>query len=203
MILNGNKIWVLLTSIIIFNFKIFSQSDVESLVEPVRLYAAPIIEGTVGNLSSGWMQRSPRAKMFGLDVEVGVIGLGTIFGQQDKTFASHVNVKLSEPTIDAIVSNISDIELRQAVKESLRDAKLNVSVSGPTVIGSSNETIKFHYAGDTISYNYNGQNYMVVLREVDEDTRITGINFPLVPLAALQGSIGTIGGTKLLIRDRK
>ena len=42
-------------------------------------YVAPIISAFGSNLNSGWVHRSPSSKVFGVDIEVGVVAMATMF----------------------------------------------------------------------------------------------------------------------------
>ncbi len=193
---------MLLRKIFIFIFisiQAFSQSDIENLKEPIKLYTLPFINGTIGNLNSGWMQKSPNIKMMGLDVEIGFTGMGTLIGEDERRFQTTSNVKLNEQTIDLMIVNVPE-NLKPAAKEQLKNYYFNVTVSGPTIVGSSSESVKLFYPGDTVTINYQGENYDIALQPVSEDSKITGSNFPVVPMAALHFSIGTVAGTRLMFR---
>jgi hypothetical protein len=190
----------LITLILINSVILFSQSPVENL-DPAILesYASPLIEGTTSNLNSGWVQRAPRPVMLGFDMEFSIVGMGTMFNDNDNSFNTNSNVKLSRSSIDKILENI-DPGYRQIVRDSLTDRLFNVNVSGPTIIGSKSQTVKMYYPGDTVMINYNGVMKQVVIGPVEENSQISGINFPVIPLAALQFTLGTLAGTKLSLR---
>jgi hypothetical protein len=186
--------------VLLNSFLVFSQSPVENL-DPLifESYASPFIEGTTSNLNSGWVQRAPKPKMLGFDMELSIIGMGTMFKEHHKSFNSNAEVKLTDKTIDKMLENI-DPSYRQIVKDSLEGRLFSVNVWGPTVIGSTDQTVKLHYPGDTITINYNGVMKQVVLDPVQEDSRISGINYPVIPLGAIQLTLGTLAGTKLSFR---
>ncbi len=190
----------IITALICMNSVLLSQSKIENL-DPAILesYASPFIEGTTSNLNSGWVQRAPKPIMKGFDMEISIIGMGTMFKDYDRTFSTNADVKLTSKTIDRILESI-DPSYREIVKDSLIGRLFSVNVWGPTIIGSSEQTVKLRYPGDTIMINYNGAMKNIILDPVQEDSKISGINFPVIPLAALQLTIGTLAGTKLSFR---
>ncbi len=179
---------------------LFAQSQAVNLdLSIFQNYAAPFIEGTASNVNSGWLQRAPKPKMLGFDVEFFVLGMSTVFKDHNNYFNSSANVKLNEKTIDRMLENV-DPNYRQIVKDSLSGRIFSVNVWGPTVIGPEEQTIKLLYPGDSITINYNGELKRVALSSVQENSQISGINFPIVPLAAFQITLGTVAGTKFSFR---
>lgn len=190
----------IITALILLYYSLYSQSPVENLDPAIfESYASPFIEGTTSNLNSGWVQRAPKAKMLGFDLEFSVVGMGTLFKDYHKYFTSSADVKLTENTIDRLLENI-DANYRSIVKDSLQGKFFNVNIWGPTVIGPNDQTVKLYYPGDTIQINYNGTIKNVVLGAIQEDSKISGINFPVIPLAAFQLNVGTLAGTKFSFR---
>lgn len=189
-----------ITLIFINSVLVFSQSPIESLDPAIfESYASPFIDGTTSNLNSGWIARAPKPKMLGFDMELSVVAMGTIFNDNHRAFNRKADVKLSSSTIDKILENI-DPGYRDIVRDSLNGKMFSVNIFGPTIIGASDQTIVVQYPGDTITINYNGVVKQIIIDPMQEDSKISGINFPIIPLAALQMTLGTIAGTKLSFR---
>jgi hypothetical protein len=175
---------------------VFSQDQLKYLTDnAVEGFTLPLVNCIGSNLNSGWVQRVSTSKISGLDVEAGVIGIGSMFRYNDKNFSSKGKLILSENSIDQLVANLPP-GLKEATKNTLMSRKMNVTISGPTIIGSDDETVKVFYKGGNVDVVYNNQTQQVQLGSVTEDTQASGYNLSLMPFAAIQISLGTIYGTK-------
>lgn len=190
----------IISALLIISVNLLSQTPAENIDPAVfETYASPFIEGTTSNLNSGWVTRTPKAKFLDFDLEFTVVGMGTMFKDYHKYFNSTADVKLTDNTIERLLENV-DANYKNIVRDSLKGKLFGVNIWGPTVIGPNDQTIKLYYPGDTIQVNFNGTIKNVVLSPVQEDSKISGINFPVIPLAAFQLTLGTIAGSKFTFR---
>ena len=45
-------------------------------------YISPVVSPFASNLNGGWFHKAPKATLFNLDVEVGLVGMGTFFPEK-------------------------------------------------------------------------------------------------------------------------
>jgi uncharacterized protein DUF6588 len=176
----------------------FAQQDIEKLSEDAaKEYVSPLINAIGSNLNSGWITKAPFLKMHGLDIDFELVGIGTFTDNSPKNFAITGNVMLQESYADRMVANLPP-GIREVARDSLMRQLVPVNVSGPTISGSGE--IQFTYAGSTMDIIYNNQAYTVHIDSVTETTSVKGLDMGIVPLAAVQLSIGTLAGTKISLR---
>ena len=84
---------------------------------------------------------------------------------------------------------------------------MNVTVSGPTIVGSKKDSIKVSFTGGSVRVPYPtladpNHDTVVTLLSANQTLGVVGFleDLPMLPLAAPQASIGTILGTKFSLR---
>lgn len=189
---------------------------ITGLAEPAaKLYTKPVTTGFSTNLNTGWFHRSPKAKKFGLDIEVGVVFVGTMFTDKDKRFSTIGDYQFQQ----ADANEISEAYLRnQAWYNSLDSAQkktaintvssqiigqsVPVTLSGATFIGKKSDKIVVTIGNKTFNItDPNGQTQTIELNNIRDTLKIGGIlESPVVPLMAPQATIGTVWGTQLTLR---
>ncbi|MCK9212241.1 MAG: hypothetical protein M0P61_15480, partial [Ignavibacteriaceae bacterium] len=105
-------------------------------------YLSPVISAFGANLNSGWVHKSPSSKLFGIDIEVGVVAMATMFGDNNKTFSSSGTFRFSQSQARTMIDKSSDVRLN-LLSNSQKDefaAKIaqqdfSVGISGPTIVG--------------------------------------------------------------------
>ncbi len=167
-----------------------------------KSYVSPIVSGFGSNLNSGWFHRAPRATMFGFDLEFGIVGMATFFPNDAKTFASSGAFRFttaqaidlaqkSAPTAPVLTQN--------AIRDAILGQSFGVNFSGPTITGSSKDSMRVAFPGKTITVtgfgNFNLPTQTYALPIVGIMGEVTAI-----PLVAPQLSIGTFFGTQLTFR---
>ncbi|HTR82541.1 MAG TPA: DUF6588 family protein, partial [Bacteroidota bacterium] len=193
--------------------------------DAARGYVGPIVSGFGSDLNGGWFHKAPESKMFGFDLEFGIVGMGTTFGAGAKTFATSSNnfqfdnatasqlVPLSAIPTSATVNGTSQ-PLTTAQRQSIQTQIANqitgvtfsVGIAGPTIIGSKKDSVKINFSGlnKTFNVTVSGQNgtVPVTLPSTSVPIPVTGLldNVTVVPLAAPQLSIGTFVGTQFTFR---
>jgi hypothetical protein len=176
---------------------IYSQSLEETLAkitgDASKSYLSPIISAFGANTNTGWIRRSPQAKIFGIDIELSVVGMATFFENDNKTFSSRGSFRFDSSQASIIASGVSPA-FRNSVIDSIRSRDFQVEISGPTIVGSNKDSIRVIFPGAVIG----GQslaNKTIVLP-------VTGYleDIPALPLFAPQVTLGTVYGTQVALR---
>lgn len=163
-------------------------------------YVQPIASGFGADLNSGWLYRAPQATTFGFDLDFGIVAMGSFMPTDAKTLSKSAEFQFSPSQVDQITSGISDPTVRQNVRNHFYSHTLSVSVTGATIVGASTDSLKVAFNGGTFTepntgqtVNLNPQNITLPVGGLLED-------IPLLPFAAVQASIGTVYGTKAVVR---
>ncbi len=161
-------------------------------------YVAPIVNGFGSNLNSGWFAFPPEPVKFGFTARLRVVGTGTFFASDDKSFSASGNFRYNSQQADAILANSGITPGNpnyQAAKNELLSKEWMVSFSGPTIIGDKDEFLRVRFEGGMIA----GQQIQPY-EEVLEDVYGYLDGLPLFPSANIQLTVGTIMGTNLVFR---
>ncbi|HTX19239.1 MAG TPA: DUF6588 family protein [Bacteroidota bacterium] len=197
--------------------------------DAARGYVGPIVSGFGSDLNGGWFHKAPASKMFGFDLEFGLVAMGTTFSTSAKTFATQSSgfqvdngiakqlVPLSliptTATINGSTQTLSTSQ-RQSIQSQiisqLTGSTFSVGISGPTIIGSKSDSVKINFSKFSKTFNVTnidgkqGANASIPLTvpATSAATPVTGIldNVNIVPLAAPQLSLGTFVGTQFTFR---
>jgi len=181
-------------------------------------YLAPIITPIGINLNGGWFHKAPPAKKFGLDLELGVVGMVTFLPEDvDRTFSvTDENFKFSLSQADLLTSFVfSDplyaglpadvqIAIQQEVINQITGQEFTIGISGATIVGLETDTIKIDFSEATFDVDVAGYTGQVTVPAQQLDLGFGGLSFladmSSVPLAAPQLSVGTVLGTRATIR---
>ena len=179
-------------------------------------YFEPVVTPIGINLNGGWFHKVPPAKMFGLDLEFGVVGMVTFLPEDvDRTFSvTDENFKFSLSQADFLTSFVDQqfAAFPQAVRDYIRDELINqitsqeftVGISGATIVGLETDTIKIDFSEATFDIDVAGYTGQVTVPTQQLDLGFGGLSFladmSSVPLAAPQLSVGTVLGTRATIR---
>lgn len=194
------KIFFISVSVIFFNFIAIAQSN--SLEETLakltgsasKSYVAPITSAFGANLNSGWVQGAPSSKIFGVDISIGLVAMGTFFSDENKTFSSSGSFRFDSSQADLLIpSNITG-GTRNSIRNEIRSKDFEVSINGPTIVGSNKDSIRIIFPGAVIQGQTLGQKTIIL--------PVTGYleEMPLLPLAAPQVTLGTVYGTSISFR---
>jgi hypothetical protein len=159
-----------------------------------QAYVAPITSAFGANLNSGWIHSAPKATKFSFDLEIGFVGMATLFGSENQTFASSGKFRFNSAQAEQLIpSNITG-PLRTQIKNEILNTDFTVSISGPTIIGKKTDSIKVVFPGATIQGQTLGSKTIVL--------PVTGYlnELSALPLAVPQISFGTIFGTQIAVR---
>lgn len=214
---------VLLFTVVFISSYGYSQSMEETMknlgIEAGQKYVQPVVTGFGMNLNGGWFHKAPQAKIFGIDFELGFVGMGTFTTDEDKTFQLHAGFRFSggpvgsnseaekiAQSIPQYASLTTDAQ-RQAVIDAIAAKNFNVDMQGPTVVGTKTDKLTVSVPADNVTFDYDGSgplpaqtfNIPAQVKVMDE---VTGVldGKAMIPLGAPQLSIGTIYGTQATFR---
>jgi hypothetical protein len=197
------KLNILLLLTIMFVINLFPQDDLKSTLsklsqDAAKSYLGPTVSAFGADLNSGWIHRVPKATIFGVDIEFGITAMGTFFSNENKTFSTNGTFRFTREEADQLVPTNYPSDVRTALINQLVSKDFGVGISGPTVVGSNNDSIKIAFEGTTLSSN--GTSYTIPGKSVA--LPVTGYleDMPVFPLAAPQLTIGTVYGTSVAIR---
>lgn len=203
-----NKILLLILAIVMSG-SLRAQDDLQSTLsalsaDAAKAYVGPIVSGFGANLNSGWIHRAVPNKFFGIDFEFGVVAMGTLFGDDAKTFSSTGIFRFSKPQAEQLTSGISNtFGERDSVIKFIINEQFTVGITGPTIVGSKNDNVVVSFGGKTYTVATPTGNQSVT---VQPDTiQLSGVSgfledLSILPLAAPQLTIGTFYGTALSFR---
>ncbi len=163
-------------------------------------YVSPAISAFGADLNSGWVHRVPKSIIYGIDVEFGVVAMGTFFSDANKTFSSSGTFRFSTSEAQQLVQGINDPTVRNNLVDQITHRDFNVGISGPTIAGSKSDSVKIAFPGTTLTSTSNGQQYTIPSKNIT--TAITGLlgNMSALPIGAPQLTIGTFYGTSVSLR---
>ena len=181
-------------------------------LDAAKAYVNPIVSGFGVDLNGGWFHRAPSTTMFGFDLEVGVVAMETFFKEDAKKFSSNGTFSFSDVQAGSLTTFIDRdpqyASLTQAQRDQMKlyiqnqiaGQQFALGISGPTIVGSSLDSIAIAFAAKTFnnvpvagSVTVPGQK--VVLP-------VTGYlgELKALPLAAPQLTLGTFVGSQFTFR---
>jgi hypothetical protein len=198
------KLNILLFVTILITYTVYPQGSLQSTLQGLSQdaatsYVGPIVSAFGADLNSGWVHRVPKAKIFGIDIEFGIVAMGTFFSDNNKTFSTSGTFRFNR---DEATQLVQGMNTTQQVKDSLVNKIIQqtftVGISGPTIVGSKQDSVKVAFHGATVSAY--GQTYTIPIKTIP--TKVTGYleNLPAFPLGAPQLTIGTFYGTSIALR---
>lgn len=197
------------------------QSTLNQLAGDATLgYVDPITQGFLTNLNGGLFHKAPQTKLFGFDLEIGAVVMGTPLGNLDKEFSGSGAFRFNKLQADDLAAKTIPTseafynEKRAAMSDAIQNSTFTVTISGPTVVGK-----KFDIADPTseVKVDVNGNvviNYQPVpggptvtetksLSQV-VNTGLGGVgdlgSSAYVPFFAPQITLGTLVGTQFTLR---
>lgn len=186
----------------------FEETMQKLSLDAAKAYVNPIVSGFGTDLNGGWFHRAPRATMLGFDLEFGVVGMGTFFKDENKSFSSSGTFSFTQAQAQALTDFVnSDASIPAPSKavvqnylvSQITQVPFTLSVSGPTVVGSKTDSVKIQFNSKT--YNVPGYGQVTVPGQYVA-LPVVGFlqDLKALPLAAPQLSIGTFVGTQFTFR---
>jgi len=210
--------WKALFTLAVFLFavsSVFAQDEGGDLEETLKKlsesaakgYVGPIVSAFGSNLNGGWFHKTPAPKIFGLNIEFGLVGMGTLIpDEQDfRYFSTSGSFRFDSEQAAELFDPTGNSAIDDAIINLIISRDFNVSISGATIIGASDDYITIILEETEIPIpdpNNPGEN-MVVGGPVVLDFGGLGdflANVPFIPFAAPQASVGTILGTQAVFR---
>lgn len=195
-----------------------AQSSLDETLEDLsgaaaESYVGPIVSAFGASLNSGWFHKVPKAKLFNLDIELGLVYMGSFFGKGDETFNVDGSFRFTESQARDIVRNSEEVildnleqdepEVFEALVEALVMEVYELNIHGPTIIGPEDENIFVEFPDNQpLHVNVNGIDFDYILDARSIELPVGGQleNLSHMPMIAPQLGIGTIYGTKLYTR---
>ena len=198
------KLILLLTFLLAFNIFPQDNKDLQTVLQKLSkdaatAYVGPTVSAFSANLNSGWVHRVPKATIFGIDIELGFVAMGTFFSDNNKTFSTSGTFRFNTAQATQLVQGVN---APQSVKNDLINQIIQqdftVGISGPTIVGSKSDTVKIGFQGATLRSG--AASYTVPSANIA--TGVIGYleNMPVFPLFAPQLTIGTFYGSSVAIR---
>ncbi len=168
--------------------------------DAAKMYIMPISSALGANVNGAWFNRAPEAKVFGFDLEVGVVAMGSFFPTQSTSFETTGMFTFSVSEARNLVSSITNAQVRNELIAQLTAAPSTVKISGATVIGSSKDYITLLFPGGT----YQTSAGAVTLPSQEVVLPVAGFGdlaeVNILPMAAPQLTVGTVMGTRAVFR---
>jgi len=204
---------------------VFSNLSAQSLEETIEDLSGKAAEGYVGpivsafgtNLNGGWFHKAPKSKFLNVDIELGIVFMGTTFPDEAKTFDITGNFRFTQEQATTMTQDFYDPnfpELQNALIEAIMNQDFEVGINGPTIVGpnfdelTGDNQIEVTFPGEDITVEYIDPNSGITITEtvtVQSTSIPLGIgglleDMPMLPLMTPQLSVGTVYGTKLIVR---
>ena len=184
------------------------------------MYIAPIVSAFGSNLNGGWFHKASCQKAFCLDIEFGLVGMGTFYQDTDKNFSTVGKFRFGREQATEIIGEVSLEPAYEMYRDLIEDAlieeiiamDITVGISGATIIGSSEDNIEIEFRGEDITisnplYGLPGEEETITLSIEPEVITLPVGGFgdfleeiSFLPFAAPQISVGTVLGTRAVFR---
>jgi len=217
--------WMVILTVVAFLFAVASpasaqngdgeEGEIEETLKQLTQqaaagYLAPIITPIGMDLNGGWFHKTPPAKMFGLSLELGAVGMITLIPDDVvKTFSvTDTTFKFSDQQAWDLVTaiGIGDTTVEQALFDHIKNQNFSVSIHGPNIMGASDDEIEIDFSGTDVTFT----DPITLLQRTETlgaDTWALGFgglgfleNLSFIPTAAPQLSVGTVLGTRATFR---
>jgi len=214
--------WMAILTLAAFLFAVASPAsaqngdgeDLKEFIEGLSMdaaskYVAPLVSAFGMNLNGGWFHKAPSSKIFGLGVEVGLVGMATFYpkGEEYLSFNTSGDFRFNSEQAGELVANLF---LPAIVEDALIDAiagtEFTVGISGATVIGAVDDYIEISFSGADITFidpttgleRTETVGAQVITLPIGGFETISDFSF--LPLIAPQLSVGTVFGTRVTFR---
>ncbi len=181
-------------------------------LDAAKAYVNPIVSGFGVDLNGGWFHRAPRASMLGFDLEFGVVGMGTFFKDENKKFNSSGTFAFDDQQAASLTTFVDHDAQYASLPQTQRDniklslqnqitaQSFTLGVSGPTIVGSSTDSIAISFLSKT--FNVPGYPNPVTVPGQRVVLPVTGFlgDLKTLPLGAPQLTLGTFVGSQFTFR---
>lgn len=171
-------------------------------------YLKPIISSLGSNLNQGWFNQSPRPIKLGVDLAASFYIVGTAYATGADEFSAGTSIYVDQQLANTLAASLAEQRgidpsdtvrfnpARRQIAAQLVDKTFDVQVDGPTIIGSSDDNVKYTFSSDD-------PNLPAELRGQSAELPVTGQDlqgFVGLPLPVAQITVGTFYGTMATIR---
>jgi len=202
---------LLLCSFIFLSASVFSQSSsnsgdfnntISNLSSAAAVpYVSPASNSFGSNLNTGWVTKAPAATKLSFSLDLKIIAMGSVIGDDQRTFSTNGLFRFTSSQADELVQNIPTPTDRADIKSQILNSEFNVGISGPTIVGSADSRVKVVFPGKTYTTSDGLRQYTVTQQDIilqDVKGFLDGIS--LFPTAAIQLGVGTFMGTNFAFR---
>ena len=168
-------------------------------------YVGPIVSAFGTNLNGGWFHKAPKSKVFNIDIEFGVVFMGTTFPDDAKDFDVTGKFRFTEDQAEQIAQNSNFNPGYPGYEElvtALISQDLIIGIHGATIVGPEDDHVMLEFPAQTLTIDVAGSSTEFPLSQFTIDSGIGGLleDMPMLPLIAPQLSVGSVYGTKLIVR---
>ncbi len=174
--------------------------------QAAKEYVRPIVSAFGTNLNGGWFHKAPKSKFLNIDVEFAMVFMGTTFPDDAKDFNVEGDFRFTESQAEKYLTQdfAGTPELQNILIDGIINQDFTVGMSGPTIVGSAEDSIRIDFEGYDIQYisPYTGQDTTSTLGALAIPLPVTGLleDASMLPLFTPQLAVGTLYGTKLAFR---
>jgi Family of unknown function (DUF6588) len=198
---------LLIFLIITFSFSALFADGLDETLEKLsgkaaEAYVTPIVSGFGTNLNGGWFHRSPKSKFLGLDFELGIVAMGTMFNDEDDYFSTTGIFQFNYQQAEELTSGVDPL-IQPYVIDAILAQEFLVDMHGPTIIGPSDEYVVVDFPSEDINWVApDGSTGIETVPGSSIPTDIPGLmgDVDALPFFAPQISVGTFMGTMLTAR---
>jgi hypothetical protein len=202
-----NRKTVIFFMLIFSGISLLSAASLDETLESLsgtaaKAYVTPIVSGFGTNINGGWFHKSPKSSFLGLNFEIGLVAMATMFGDEDEHFSTEGNFRFNYSQALQLTENV-DENVRDYVIEAILMQEFVIGMFGPTIIGPDDEYINLVFYEKEIEFTDDlGNSDSVIVPGKTIETEIYGIlnGLPALPMFAPQISIGTVFGTQFTAR---
>ncbi len=176
--------------------------------DAAKSYLNPVSSAYGADLNSGWFHRAPEAEKFGVDLEFGLVVMGSFFDDANKHFSTTGTFRFRREEAQQLTAGLTDLpdDAKEALINEIISHDYSMEISGATIIGSSEDSLKINFIGQNITFTSpnTGQDTTVNMGASEITLPVAGFgdlaDLKMLPLLAPQFSIGTIFGTQATFR---
>lgn len=176
-------------------------------------YVSPVVTAFGSDMNGGWFHKAPGSKVFGLDLEFGLVGMGTFFPKdlEYKHFSTSGSFRFDSAQATQLVVNSNlglPPQVQAALVQEIMSRDFTVGISGATIIGASDDYLQIDFSQTNVTFTdpISGLPRTVTISpDVIILDGIAGLgeflaDISFLPFVAPQASIGTILGTRAVFR---
>ncbi len=181
--------------------------DLEETLEELskdaaKSYVNPIVSAFGSNLNGGWYHKAPKSKIFGIDFEIGVVFMGTLFDSENKTFSTEGSFRFNRSQAEELTEDLPTA-IQDSVINAIITQDFEVGIYGPTIVGDKKDSVRIEFYSEDVTYNSpSGDTATVNVPGKVIPLPVKGLlgEIPALPLFAPQLSVGTVFGTQVVLR---